>query len=296
MSTRASSTNLRLGRRPQLRCDPSPKTRSSIAEAALGSLPPPLLLSAFSLISIPTLFPKSSSSSLSAATLTECFKDARNIELPCCNLRSEVPSQTENSNDVQDRANKELDFLNLIDNYSPPMQSPLNYQSEQYTYPQETTLPNDLGDTCDALPSSFTDLLSDCCTEVEQEPPMETTLPNDLGDTCEALPPSFTDLLADCFTEVEQEPPTELEEVDLKSQIAVISKLYMTTTSFREWRWRGWPCIGPAILCAGFTWPAHVCWLPNMANLATHGGSPLTWDMWSKLGKVITDMGGDLVS
>ncbi|XP_028067577.1 uncharacterized protein LOC114270306 isoform X2 [Camellia sinensis] len=95
----------------------------------------------------------------------ECFKDARNIELPCCNLRSEVPSQTENSNDVQDRANKELDFVNLIDNYSQLMQSPLNYQSEQYAYPQETTLPNDLGDTCDALPSSFTDLLSDCCTE-----------------------------------------------------------------------------------------------------------------------------------
>ncbi|CAL5361939.1 unnamed protein product [Camellia sinensis] len=160
----------------------------------------------------------------------ECFKDARNIELPCCNLRSEVPSQTENSNDVQDRANKELDFVNLIDNYSPLMQSPLNYQSEQYACPQETTLPNDLGDTCDALPSSFTDLLSDCCTEVEHEPPTETTLPNDLGDTCEALPTSFTDLLADCCTEVEQEPPTELEEVDLKSQIA----RYMTTTSFHD--------------------------------------------------------------
>ncbi|KAF5934667.1 hypothetical protein HYC85_030838 [Camellia sinensis] len=214
----------------------------------------------------------------------ECFKDARNIELPCCNLRSEVSSQTENSNDVQDRANQELDFVNLIDNYSPLMQSPLNYHSEQYAYPEETTLPNDLGDTCEALPSSFTDLLSDCCTEVEQEPPTETTLPNDLGDTCEALPPSFTDLLADCcteveqepptettlpndlgdtcealppsftdlladcFTEVEQEPPTELEEVDLKSQIA----RYMTTTSFH--------------------------------------------DMLSKLEKGITDMGGDLAS
>ncbi|KAI7985710.1 hypothetical protein LOK49_LG14G01034 [Camellia lanceoleosa] len=136
----------------------------------------------------------------------ECFKDARNIELPCCNLRSEVTSQTENSNDVQDRANQELDFVNLIDNYSPLMQSPLNYQSEQYAYPEETTLPNDL------------------------EPPTETTLPNDLGDTCEALPPSFTDLLADCCTEVEQVPPTELEEVDLKSKIA----RYMTTTSFHD--------------------------------------------------------------
>ncbi|KAF8408282.1 hypothetical protein HHK36_007431 [Tetracentron sinense] len=125
------------------------------------------------------------------------LKDVGYIGPPTNDFGSEISSKCEfiSSNGHQFRADEEFSFVAPVDIYTPEMPPVLKYKGEEHTCSHETV------------------------------PGHETY---NAEGIFEALPPSFTALLTNCCAEAEQEQPAVPEEVDLQTQIT----RYMMDSSF----------------------------------------------------------------
>ncbi|XP_041011379.1 protein POOR HOMOLOGOUS SYNAPSIS 1 [Juglans microcarpa x Juglans regia] len=130
--------------------------------------------------------------------LKEILNDVSDIAPLNNDLGSEILSQTElmSSNRHSNRACEELSFMPPEQTYTPQMSPSLNNEIEQHSSNHEK----------------------------------DTAFRHDFEETVAALPPSFTSLLTNCCSEVNQAQSTVCKETDLKSQIVK----YMEDSAFQD--------------------------------------------------------------
>ncbi|KAG6654984.1 hypothetical protein I3843_05G164400 [Carya illinoinensis] len=131
-------------------------------------------------------------------SLKEILNDVSDIAPLNNDLGSEILSQTElvSSNRHSNRACEELSFMPPEQTYTPQMSPSLNNEMEQHS------------------------------SNLEKD----TAFRHDFEETVAALPPSFTSLLTNCCSEVNQAQSTVCKEADLKSQIVK----YMEDSAFQD--------------------------------------------------------------
>lgn len=133
-------------------------------------------------------------------TIKESLKNATNAELLSSNFGPEFSSQSKffSSYGVNYRADLQPSYVHPVGNYTPPVQPSLNYGGMQYIYPEKITIAHGLEGTS-SLPSSFTSLLADCCTETQQE---QRKLPKEIDLDSQIwrymTNPSFNYMLSKC--------------------------------------------------------------------------------------------------
>ncbi|KAH7515679.1 hypothetical protein FEM48_Zijuj10G0052200 [Ziziphus jujuba var. spinosa] len=104
------------------------------------------------------------------SALKEIFKVERDTGLVTCGFGSEISSQSEfiSSNTTLYRANEDFNVTNPAETYTPEFPPSSNNLAEQYSCTKDTVPPCNFDVLFSALPPSFTSLMENCSSDVEQ--------------------------------------------------------------------------------------------------------------------------------